>query len=137
MILIVPSVFLHGFQLQACAFSIPHLSTEENSLNLKQKITCYYGELHTAEFDWALTEENKERIRKLIMEEKRLPAFRQPVQRVSYRDGCKVYFENAWVIVRFSGTEARIRIFAEDDTIHHAKTLVGTMADFVGLPFDA
>ena len=71
------------------------------------------------------------------MEEKRLPAFRQPIQRVSYRDGCKVYFENAWVIVRFSGTEARIRIFAEDDTIHHAKTLVGIMADFVGLPFDA
>ena len=32
---------------------------------------------------------------------------------------------------------AYLRIFAEDDTIHHAKTLVGTFADFVGLPFDA
>ena len=96
-----------------------------------------FGEMHTAEFDWALTEENKERIQRLIMEEKRLPAFRHPVRKVSYLDGCKVYFENAWVIVRFSGTEPRVRIFAEDDTIHHAKTLVGTMADFVGLPFDA
>ncbi len=104
---------------------------------LLQDLNDRYGELHTAEFDWALTEESKERIHKLIMEEKRLPAFRRPIQRVSYRDGCKVYFENAWVIVRFSGTEARIRIFAEDDTIHHAKTLVGIMADFVGLPFDA
>ena len=96
-----------------------------------------FGEMHTAEFDWALTPENKERIQRLIMDERRLPAFRYPVRRVSYLDGCKVYFDDAWVIVRFSGTEPRVRIFAEDDTIHHAKTLVGIMADFAGLPFDA
>ena len=96
-----------------------------------------FGELHTAEFDWALTEESKERIQRMILVEKRLPAFKYPVQRVSYLDGCKVYFNGAWVIVRFSGTEPRVRIFAEDDTIHHAKTLVGIMANFVGLPFDA
>ena len=69
--------------------------------------------------------------------DRQLPDFRRPVQRVSYLDGCKVYFDDAWVIIRFSGTEPRVRIFAEADTIHHAKTLVGTMADFVGLPFDA
>ena len=102
-----------------------------------QTLYRQYGEMHTAEFDWALSPETKERIRRLIMEEKRLPAFRHPVRRVSYLDGCKVYFDSAWVIIRFSGTEPRIRIFAEDDTVHHAKTLVGTMADFVGLPFDA
>ena len=96
-----------------------------------------FGEMHTAEFDWALTPENKARIQKKVMEERQLPVFRHPIQRVNYMDGCKVYFENAWVILRFSGTEPRVRIFAEDDTIHHAKTLVGTMADFVGLPFDA
>ena len=96
-----------------------------------------FGEMHTAEFDWALTPENKARIQKKVMEERQLPVFRHPIQRVNYMDGCKGYFENAWVILRFSGTEPRVRIFAEDDTIHHAKTLVGTMADFVGLPFDA
>ena len=96
-----------------------------------------FGEMHTAEFDWALTPENKARIQKKVMEERQLPVFRHPIQRVNYMDGCKVYFENAWVILRFSGTEPRVRIFAEDDTIHHAKTLGGTMADFVGLPFDA
>lgn len=96
-----------------------------------------FGEMHSAEFDWALTQENKERIHRLIMEEKRLPAFRKPILKVSYLDGCKVYFDGAWVSLRFSGTEPRIRIFAEDDTIHHAKTLVGIMADFTGLPFDA
>ena len=96
-----------------------------------------FGELHTAEFDWALSAEDKARIQQTIMVEKKLPVFRQSVQRVSYLDGCKVYFEEGWVIVRFSGTEPRVRIFAEADTIHHAKRLVGTMADFVGLPFDA
>ena len=96
-----------------------------------------FGELHTAEFDWALTRESRDRIHRLIMTEKKLPDFRRPIQRVSYLDGCKVYFDGAWVIIRFSGTEPRVRIFAEDDTIHHAKTLVGLMADFVGLPFDA
>ena len=96
-----------------------------------------YGEMHTAEFDWALTNENRDRIRRLILDEKQLPAFRKPVERVSYMDGCKVYFDRGWVIIRFSGTEPRVRIFAEDDTIHHAKTLVGIMADFAGLPFDA
>ncbi len=96
-----------------------------------------YGELHTAEFDWSLTASGRDRIRRLVFEEKKLPVFRYPVKRVSYADGCKVYFEGGWVIIRFSGTEPRVRIFAEDDTIHHAKTLVGTMADFVGLPFDA
>ena len=102
-----------------------------------QALYRQYGEMHSAEFDWALSPADKERIRRLIMEEKKLPAFRYPVARVSYLDGCKVYFDNAWVIIRFSGTEPLIRIFAEDDTVHHAKTLVGTLADFVDLPFDA
>ena len=96
-----------------------------------------FGEMHMAQFDWALSIENKSRIQQMIFAEKRLPAFRHAIQRVSYLDGCKVYFEDGWVIVRFSGTEPRLRIFAESDTIHHAKTLVGTMADFLGLPFDA
>ena len=96
-----------------------------------------YGELHTAEFDWALTTDTRDRIHRLVMTDRKLPDFRKPIRRVSYLDGCKVYFDGAWVILRFSGTEPRVRIFAEDDTIHHAKTLVGIMADFVGLPFDA
>ena len=96
-----------------------------------------YGELHTAEYDWAQTRESQERIQRMVMQEKRLPDFHRAVVRVSYLDGCKVYFDGAWVIIRFSGTEPRVRIFAEADTVHHAKTLVGIMADFVGLPYDA
>lgn len=124
--------------LYAASLLVEMLSVTGRSLSgLIQDLYRRFGEMHSAEFDWALTPESKERIRRMIMEDKRLPAFKKPVLRVSYLDGCKVYFDGAWVIIRFSGTEPRVRIFAEDDTIHHAKTLVGIMADFVGLPFDA
>ena len=51
-------------------------------------------------------------------------------------DGCKVYLEDGWIIVRFSGTEPRVRIFAEMPTRAQANALVAAMAGFVGLPFD-
>ena len=44
---------------------------------------------------------------------------------MSYEDGCKVYFDGAWVIIRFSGTEPRVRIFAEDGTVEGAEALLG------------
>ena len=102
---------------------------------LVREIYDEYGEMHMAEYDWALTEKSRERIHQMILVEKRLPDFGLPVQRVSYMDGCKVYFEDGWIIVRFSGTEPRVRVFAERDTMEHARQLVKTMADFAGLPF--
>ena len=65
-----------------------------------------------------------------------LPDFGMPVERISYMDGCKVYLQGGWIIVRFSGTEPRVRIFAERDTLAHAKELVRIMAAHVNLPFD-
>ena len=111
--------------------------TGQSMSRLVRTLYDRFGEAHMAEYDWALTEARKEDIRQKIMEERQLPAFPMAVQKVSYLDGCKVYLAGGWVILRFSGTEPRVRIFAEADTIHHAKTLVGIMADFTGLPFDA
>ncbi len=124
--------------LYAASLFVEMLSVTDKSIGeLIRDLYDTYGEMHTAEFDWALTPEDRDRIRRMIFDDKKLPEFRYPVKRVNYADGCKVYFDRAWVIIRFSGTEPRVRIFAEDDTIHHAKTLVGMMADFAGLPFDA
>ena len=67
------------------------------------------------------------------MKDKLLPDFERKVEKVSYMDGCKVYLEGGWVIVRFSGTEPRVRIFAEAETEKEAKRLVKQMADFTGL----
>ena len=89
--------------------------------------------MHMAEYDWALTEKSRDDILRIVMQEKRLPDFGLPIDHVSYQDGCKVYFEDGWIITRFSGTEPRVRIFAERDTMEHARDLVKTMAEFVGL----
>lgn len=100
---------------------------------LVQDIYTTYGEMHMAEYDWALTPESRILIHDLIMNQKKLPDFGVQPDHISYMDGCKVYFSNAWIIVRFSGTEPRVRIFAEHDSHAHAKELVRTMADFLHL----
>ncbi|MBP3300872.1 MAG: phosphoglucomutase/phosphomannomutase family protein [Clostridia bacterium] len=49
-----------------------------------------------------------------IMVKKLLPDFGAPIRKVSYEDGCKVYFEDdSFIICRFSGTEPILRIFSE------------------------
>ena len=121
--------------LYAASLLVEMLSVSGKKLSeLVQDLYDRYGEMHAAEYDWALTEEKKEEIRHLMMTEKKLPEFDRPVDKVNYMDGCKVYFRDGWVILRFSGTEPRIRIFAEAPTRQEADALVRNMADFVGLP---
>ena len=50
-------------------------------------------------------------------------------------DGCKVYFDDGWIIIRFSGTEPRIRVFAEAPTLKAAKETVRITAEYLGLTF--
>lgn len=122
--------------LYAASLLVEMLSVTRKPLSqLVQEIYDEFGEMHMAEYDWGLTEESRAAIHQTIMVEHRLPKFGQPIQRVSYMDGCKVYFDGGWIIARFSGTEPRVRIFAEMDTQAHARELVMTMANFVGLPF--
>ena len=123
--------------LYAASLLVEMLSVSGKKLSeLLQLLYDKYGELHTAEYDWALTEEKREEIAKKIMTDKELPAFNRKVEKVSYLDGCKVYLDGGWVIVRFSGTEPRVRIFAEAETEEEAKRTVKQMADFTGLPWE-
>lgn len=93
-----------------------------------------YGRCAMVERDFALTPERKGVILKLLMEEKRLPDFGRTMDHVSYADGCKVYFErDAWVIARPSGTEPRIRVFAEAEDAQEAARLADTMEAFIGI----
>ena len=63
---------------------------------------------------YAMTPARKADLRRRLFEEKRLPDFGREITRVSYDDGCKVYFaDDSWVICRFSGTEPLLRIAAE------------------------
>jgi phosphomannomutase len=120
--------------LYAASLLVEMLSVSGKKLSeLLKDLYRKYGEMHTAEYDWALTPESREEIAGIILEEKRLPDFGRKVEKVSYLDGCKVYLEDGWVIVRFSGTEPRVRIFAEAETEEKARRTVKQMAEFTGL----
>lgn len=101
---------------------------------LVQDLYGKYGQCVMTERDYALTEEGKAGIQTLLMQEKKLPDFGRTVDHVSYEDGCKVYFDrDAWVIARFSGTEPRIRVFAEGEDEGEASRLADTMEAFIGI----
>jgi len=120
--------------LYAASLLVEMLSVTGKPLSrLVQDIFDEFGELHVAEHDWPLTPQNKAAVRRRIFEKRELPDYNKPIRRVSYEDGCKVYFEGAWVIIRFSGTEPRVRIFAEDETVAQAEALVRKTAGFLGL----
>ncbi len=78
------------------------------------ELEAKYGHFELVEDNITFTTEQKSTVNRIIFEEKRLPDFGKSVTRVSYEDGCKVYFrDNSFVICRFSGTEPLLRIFAE------------------------
>lgn len=73
-----------------------------------------YGAIYMEERDYKFAPERKAEIHKIIMEDKLLPQLPFAIEKVSYLDGCKVYFKNGgWIIARFSGTEPLLRIFCE------------------------
>ena len=73
-----------------------------------------YGNFVMVESNLAFAPEAKDSILKVVMEDRKLPDFGKNIQKVSYEDGCKVYFtDSSFVICRFSGTEPLLRIFAE------------------------
>ena len=122
--------------LYAASLLVEMLSVTRKPLSqLLRELREEFGAFEMAEYDWGLTEKSRETIHETIMVRRELPDFGLPAKEISYLDGCKVYFENGWISVRFSGTEPRVRIFAEMPTMAEAKALVRAMADFVGLDF--
>lgn len=78
--------------------------------------------------------EKKPEIQDLIMVQKKLPDFGRPIKRVSYEDGCKVYFEDrSFIICRFSGTEPLLRIFAESNRRDTAEDFVERFKKLIGI----
>ena len=84
--------------------------------------------------DYALhfSPEDKVRISKVLMEEKQVPVFNKKVKKISYMDGCKVFFEDdSYVICRFSGTEPVLRIMAESASAEESRNLLDEFRVFV------
>ena len=121
--------------LYAASLLVEMVSVTKKPLSaLIDELAAQFGSVYMAEYDWALTEKSRARIHEALMVRHALPDFGTTPVRVSYMDGCKVYLEEGWIIARFSGTEPRVRIFAEMPTRARAEALVETMAAFCGLP---
>lgn len=92
------------------------------------------GSISMEERDYKFNQEKKDRIRRVLLEEKRLPELPFEIRDVSYLDGSKVYFENGgWVTARFSGTEPLLRIFCEMPLKEDAAKVCGIYEEFLGL----
>ena len=101
---------------------------------LYAEIVEQYGSLYMEETSFAFSAAKKSDLMRILMEEKQLPAFDIPIEKVSYLDGCKVYFENGgWIIVRFSGTEPLLRIFCEMKNEDEAKKYCRIFKEFLSV----
>lgn len=101
---------------------------------LRQELEERFGSWVMTELDFRFSDEKKQALQNLLFREKRLPDFGRTVEKVSYRDGCKVYFgEGGWIITRFSGTEPLLRVFCEMERQSEAEAVSHRMREFLGL----
>ena len=101
---------------------------------IAKDIEAEYGSIFMEERDYKFTQERKEEIENILMVDKSLPVMEEPVDHVSYMDGCKVYFKNGgWIICRFSGTEPLLRIFCEMPEAYKAVEMCKLYEDFLQL----
>lgn len=109
-------------------------TTGRNLSEIYEEIVQKYGACEMVESDFRFSQQDKERITETLLGDKLLPEFPLEINRVSYMDGCKVYFKNGgWIIARFSGTEPLLRIFCEMPTRELARQTQGLLTDFLSL----
>lgn len=98
------------------------------------ELEALYGHYVMVEDNLTFDPAVKEDILRKIMVEKKLPEFRDLIERVGYEDGCKVYFaDGSFVSCRFSGTEPLLRIFAEAEHKEKAKEYIQIFKEFVNV----
>lgn len=121
--------------IYAASLLVEMLATTGKRLSeLYGEITDRYGSFEMVELGYRFSQPEKERINKLLMEDKLLPDFGREIGKVSYADGCKVCFQGGgWVLARFSGTEPLLRVFCEMDTREKAAGVAACMEAFLGL----
>ena len=105
--------------------------TGKSPSELLNELKKEFGTFVMVEDDMRFAPEVKPMVNKTLMVDKLLPTFKDEIKRVNYEDGCKVYFEDGYVICRFSGTEPLLRIFAESTNAVRAKEYIDTFKKFL------
>jgi phosphomannomutase len=105
--------------------------TGKTAHELFENLKSRYGSYEMVECNLTFNSEEKDKYQKAIFKEHKLPEFYNDIVRVSYEDGCKVYFDDdSWVICRFSGTESLLRIFAEASSKETAQRYIDAFNEF-------
>lgn len=99
--------------------------TGQTLSELLEQVYAITGRLYTAELNTAATSEMKVVIPRRLAETSIETIGHYPVLTVSHLDGTKFLLANDnWLLLRFSGTEPVLRIFAEADSPEKAQELV-------------
>ena len=101
---------------------------------LMEMIRQEYGICHMEENSYTFAAERKDMLVQRIYNDHELPELPFEIDRVSYMDGCKVYFKNGgWVVIRFSGTEPLLRVFCEMPTRSEAADVCDRIKDYFNI----
>ncbi|MCR5688548.1 MAG: phosphoglucomutase/phosphomannomutase family protein [Lachnospiraceae bacterium] len=93
-----------------------------------------FGSLYMEECNCTFRPEAKAGYEKRLMADREVPELPYETERVSYLDGCKVYFKcGGWVCTRFSGTEPLLRIFCEMPEKDQAEEVCRIYKEYLGL----
>jgi len=108
--------------------------TSKRISELLEEIYSITGRLYIVEDNIPATSDMKVIIPRQLRESRIEQIGPYSVLNVSHLDGTKFLLENDnWVLVRFSGTEPVLRLFAEADTPQKAQELIQWMKRFIRL----
>jgi phosphomannomutase len=109
--------------------------THKSISMLYREIVDRFGEVYICDKELTFRQSKKSALTEMLFAEKRLPEFGDGAferEKVSYTDGCKVYFKNGgWVTIRFSGTEPLLRVNSEMPTQALADEAAEKVLEFI------
>ena len=102
---------------------------------LMKEINDRFGSYRTCETNVTFRADRKEELVERIYHAHDLPDFGLEIKDESFEDGCKLFFEDGWILIRFSGTEPLLRIFCEfpESRYYEAQRLCRVVTDYYGL----
>ena len=117
----------------ACALFVEMLAkTSKKISELRQEVYTLTGRLYGVEATRVATPELRVAIPRRLSEQPIESIGPYPVLSSTHIDGSKFLLENDnWALLRFSGTEPVLRIFAEADTPEKAKELAEWLGRYV------
>ena len=117
----------------AAGLIIELMSVTGKSLSeLLEEVYEKYGRMKMVERNYSFNPREKDRLYRILFEERLVPEYDYEIDKIKYDDGLKIYFKNGgWIIARFSGTEPVLRIFSEMETEEESNSTIDLMEELL------